>query len=156
VWWSASFARREAGAGPPAATGWRRPSLFRPQASFLSELLAAVLVPLDPSPGELHAVDREWGRYLLGRPGVHHPRTDLSSILERLGFHAHVDKDVVLLNCPCPFVAPDHPELVCELAAGVLDGVAEVSDGGWRVGWRRHNPVRRSCRLSLSRGATSA
>ena len=33
---------------------------------------------------------------------------------------SRVDRDVILLGCPCPLVAPDRPKMICELAAGVV------------------------------------
>jgi predicted ArsR family transcriptional regulator len=117
----------------------------------LAELLAVAVVRAGPNVEDLRAVGGQWGRYLLGRPARRDLHRDLPPTLERLGFDARVDgDDVVLLTCPCPLVAPDNPEIVCELAAGVVEGVAEMAEGDFRIARRRHDPARRSCRIGLS------
>ena len=116
----------------------------------LSELLAAVVARLDPSPAAARAVGGDWGRYLLGRPGRRDVRRELSRALERLGFHARAgDSSLELTACPCPLVLPDRPELVCGMAVGVCDGVLAASDSGLRVGRRTHRPAQRSCTIAL-------
>src|ERR687895_241629 len=90
----------------------------------LAELLGTALVGGGPHPADVRAVGLEWGRWLLGRPGDHDLRRELPRALERLGFHAEMDRHVLSLSaCPCALVAPDRPRLVCELATAVSDGV---------------------------------
>jgi predicted ArsR family transcriptional regulator len=117
----------------------------------LAELLAAALLRCDLGAEELRTVGRRWGRYLLGRPGRHDLRRDLPAALDRIGFQAQVNGDVALLACPCPIVSPDQPEVVCELVAGVVEGVAGAAEPGTRLGPRHHDPTRRACRITLSR-----
>src|SRR4051794_16784334 len=115
-----------AGRGRPAvryrlASGWTLPtSDFR----GLAELLAVVLVRQGADRQDMRAVGLEWGRYLLGRPGDHELERELPLALESLGFSVRLDDSTLALSsCPCSLVLPDRPELVCELAVAVVDGV---------------------------------
>jgi predicted ArsR family transcriptional regulator len=120
----------------------------------LAELLAATLVRSEPSTDDLRAVGLEWGRWLLGRPGRHDLAVDLPLALERLGFHAQVRGSTLELSaCPCSLVLPDRPELLCELAAAVVDGLLAGSGSGLSVGRRAHHPDVRRCALTLEGAA---
>src|SRR3954470_6394293 len=122
----------------------------------IAELLAAVVGRSGISRGELLAVGREWGRYLAGRPGRYDLRDHVPRILGGLGFEASVEADRVRLwGCPCPAVAADRPELICELTHGVLDGVLGTVGAGRHTGAGRHDPARRSCEIALVDGARS-
>lgn len=141
-----------AGPGRPAVRyrlpeGWTAPTVdFR----GLAELLAAALVRSRQAPEELRDLGLGWGRYLLGRPGMHEVGRELPLALERLGFQAEVtDGELRLSGCPCPLVSPDQPELVCELAAAVADGVLAGAGSQARLTARRHDPRRRSCKAAL-------
>ena len=129
------------------AEGWTIPTTdFLP----LAELLAAALVRSGQTAADLRSLGREWGRYLAGRPGAGEPAADVPRALERLGFDARLeDRALRLTGCPCPLVSPDRPELVCALATGVAEGILAGSDPRLRVGAGRHDPARRSCRLTL-------
>ena len=86
----------------------------------------------------------------MGRPGVHDLGEELPLALDRLGFHARLDGDVLeLSSCPCSLVLPDRPELLCELAASAVDGLLAGSGSGLRVGRRTHHPDVRRCALGL-------
>jgi hypothetical protein len=50
-------------------------------------------------------------------------------------------------------VLPDRPELLCELAVAVADGILVGSGSGLRVGRRMHHPDERRCAVSLDRAA---
>ena len=116
----------------------------------LAELLAATLARSEPSRLDLRAVGLEWGRWLLGRPGSHDFAEEVPRALERLGFHARVQDHVLELSaCPCTLVLPDRPELLCELAAAVVEGVLAGSGSGLKVGRRAHHPDQRRCALEL-------
>jgi DNA-binding transcriptional ArsR family regulator len=128
-----------AGRGRPAlryrlVPGWTLPSTdFR----GLAEVLAAALARRGASADEVHEVGVAWGRRLGDQ--------DVPVALERLGFDARVeDGRLELASCPCPLVLPDHPELICELAVAVAEGVSGVP-----VGSRHHDPERRSCNARL-------
>ena len=129
------------------AAGWSVPtSDFR----GLAQLLAAVALRAHARGKDLRAVGSEWGRYLQGRPGGHDLRADLPHALEQLGFDARVESSTLHLeSCPCQLVLPDHPELVCELAAAVTQGVLHGSGSGLAVGEREHDTERRTCTITL-------
>jgi predicted ArsR family transcriptional regulator len=144
-----------AGRGRPRVTYRLASDWSPPTADFrgLAELLAVAVLRAEPSSAELRSVGREWGRYLQGRPGAADVAGDLPRALERLGFEAAVEgSQVELASCPCSLVLPDRPQLVCELAAAVTEGVLAASGSGMTVGGRRHDPARRSCSLTLRRG----
>ena len=116
----------------------------------LSELLAAVLLRSSPGVDELRAVGGEWGRYMVGRPGAHDLASELPLALERLGFQARIeDGTLELAACPCTLVLPDRPELLCELAVAVAEGVLTASGSGLKVGRRVHHPDTRRCSVEL-------
>ncbi len=128
--------------------GWRLPST---DLHGLSELLAALVIRLDPAVESVHDLGRQWGRFLTGRPGGD-PLSALPRLLERLGFDAEVAAgEVRLQGCPCPLVSPDHPELICRLVGGAIEGVAGVSPHPLRVASAAHDPVRRTCTIRLAR-----
>ena len=144
---------------PPSGRGRPRlgyrlvPGWSPPTADFrgLAELLAAAVLRTGPDPGELRAVGEEWGRFLQGRPGGHDVHVDLPRALGQLGFDAHVDGDTVeLASCPCPLVLPDRPELVCGLAASVVEGVLSGSGSELTVAGGSHDQDRRRCSLELA------
>ena len=127
--------------------GWRLPSS---DLDGLSEMLAALVVRLNPSVETVQDLGRHWGRYLAGRPGGN-PVDSLPRLLERLGFDAEVDgHDIRLRSCPCQVVSPDHPELVCRLAEAAIDGIAETGMSRLRVSSATHDPHRRTCTIRLA------
>jgi predicted ArsR family transcriptional regulator len=146
-----SETRPATGPGRPAVAytlvdGW---TLSATNFLGLAELLAAALLRADERCEDLRRLGRQWGQYLAGRPGARDLEVELPSALERLGFDARVGRDVELLACPCPLVAPDRPALVCELAVGVTEGVLAATGSRCRVGGRDHDAARRHCRLRL-------
>jgi predicted ArsR family transcriptional regulator len=127
--------------------GWRLPSS---DLHGLSELLAALVARVDPSIETIQELGRHWGRFLSGRPGGD-PIRALPRLLERLGFDAEVrGLEVRLRSCPCPAVSPEHPELICHLAAAAIDGIAETSPHRLRVSSSTHDPKRRTCTVMLA------
>ncbi|MBA3621743.1 MAG: helix-turn-helix domain-containing protein [Euzebyales bacterium] len=141
------------GPGRPAvdyrlAQGW---TLSATDFLGLAELLATALVRSAPDPAALRGLGREWGGYLVGRPGAKDVTDQLPRVLERLGFQAVVGDEVVLFACPCPLVAPDRPKMVCELAAGVVEGALAAAGSDLRVGTHDHHPEQRRCTVELQR-----
>ena len=123
-----------------------------PTADFLglAELLGAAVLRSGQGPNELRELGLEWGRYLRGRPGTHDLEVDLPRALERLGFHAQIEGTSLQLSaCPCRRVIPDRPELVCELAVAVVDGVLAGGGSDRRVGARHHDTEARRCSIRL-------
>jgi predicted ArsR family transcriptional regulator len=88
----------------------------------------------------LRSLGAAWARQ---RQGV-----DVVEALERLGFRARMEEHRVQLGaCPCPLVAPDHPETVCQLARGAAAGLLAAS--GREVRSAQHDPEARRCTLVL-------
>jgi predicted ArsR family transcriptional regulator len=147
---------RESGApsgpGRPAARYRLAPGWTMPTSDFrgLAELLAAALVRSGAGPDEVASVGREWGRYLLGRPGEHDVGLELPRALEQLGFSARMeDQTLELSACPCSLMLPDRPELICELAVAVADGVLTGSGSGLETAERSHDPATRACSVRI-------
>jgi predicted ArsR family transcriptional regulator len=149
-----SAQKAAAGPGRPAVEyrlveGW---GLSSTDFLELAGLLAAALVRTAPDAEGLRATGADWGRYLVGRPGRRDVATELPRALERLGFHAAVSGDVVRISgCPCAVVTPDHPEVVCALATGLVDGVLAASGSALRVSEHDSHPERRRCTIRLTR-----
>jgi predicted ArsR family transcriptional regulator len=119
----------------------------------LAELLAAVISRSGATVPELREIGKEWGRYLVGRPGRWDLAERVPAVLRRLGFEATVEDDEVhLTGCPCPVVSADRPELICALASGVLDGVLAAAGHERRIADEIHDPVARDCRIILVEG----
>jgi predicted ArsR family transcriptional regulator len=118
----------------------------------LAGLLAAALVRGNPDQSTLRETGADWGRYLVGRPGRRDVADELPRALERLGFQATVDDAIVRISgCPCAVVSPDHPEVVCALATGLVEGVLAASGSDLRVGEHDAHPADRRCTLRLTR-----
>jgi predicted ArsR family transcriptional regulator len=118
----------------------------------LAGLIAAALVRNEPDRATLRETGEDWGRWLVGRPGQRDAAEELPRALERLGFHATVQGDVVRISgCPCAVVSPDHPEVVCGLATGLVDGVLAASGSALHVGEHDAHPEDRHCTLHLTR-----
>jgi predicted ArsR family transcriptional regulator len=127
--------------------GWTPPTS---SLQGLAELLAAAVTRMQPQPEELRRLGEDWGRFVLGRADAGELERELPRALERLGYHAHVGQDAIELSaCPCPLVAPGHPELLCDLTAAVIAGVLEAVGSELHISVREHDPARRSCRLRL-------
>jgi predicted ArsR family transcriptional regulator len=120
----------------------------------LAELLAAALAMAEIDPARLERIGREWGRYLLGRPGGGQSDHHIPRVLGQLGFSATLHDDAVdLTRCPCPLVSPPRPELVCRLATAAVDGVLAGAADGRRVAAAHHDHVGRACTVTLQRVA---
>jgi predicted ArsR family transcriptional regulator len=141
------------GPGRPAteyrlADGW---ALSSTDFLELAGLLAAALARNRPDAASLRATGADWGRYLAGRPGRREIAAELPRALERVGFHAAVSGEVVRISgCPCAVVSPDHPEVVCALATGLVEGVLAASGSELRVAEHDNHPERRRCTLRLT------
>lgn len=138
---------------PPAGRG-RPPLRYRLADDFalpgpgLAELLAAAVVRSGQSTEELRRAGREWGRSQAGPGDL---GRELPAALERLGFDARLEGgELVLSACPCRLVSSESPELICNLAMAVVEGVLAGSGSSLKVSSRSHDPIGRHCRASLA------
>jgi predicted ArsR family transcriptional regulator len=128
--------------------GWRLPGR---DYKALADLFAQSLAALDPSPEQVRRIGREWGRFLGGRPGSSDASELIPPAMHALGFDVEMDADLVRLGgCPCRLVLPQRPELVCQLGAAVIDGLASVARKRLRVASAAHDPAARQCQLQLA------
>jgi predicted ArsR family transcriptional regulator len=142
-------------AEPAAPAGRGRPPLrYRLADDFalpgpgLAELLAAAVVHSGQSTEELRRAGLEWGRSQAGAGDLGRA---LPAALERLGFDARLEGDELLLSaCPCKLVSPERPELICNLAMAVAEGVLAGAGSPLRVSSRSHNLARRHCSAALA------
>jgi predicted ArsR family transcriptional regulator len=126
-----------------------------PTADFqgLAELLSAALAQAGGTTPERRRAGEQWGRELARRCTGDQVEV-LPLALERLGFHPELDQGhLLLIGCPCPLVSAKDPALVCDLAAGVVDGVLGGTGSPLRVMGRAHDPPRRVCSLALGQPA---
>ena len=74
---------------------------------------------------------REWGTYLVERPPpftttpIGTARAEVIGLLDRLGFQPELSDDgtrIMLRRCPFLDVARRHPDVVCSLHLGLLQG----------------------------------
>jgi predicted ArsR family transcriptional regulator len=130
--------------------GWRLPTT---DFLGLAELLAAVVLRTGVDGRQLDALGRDWGRYLVGRPGSHELARVVPASMAQLGFDARVARRrVVLSACPCPLAMPGRPAVLCRLATAVMSGVLEAAGSDLRPAEAKHDPRRRLCTVRLSSG----
>jgi predicted ArsR family transcriptional regulator len=109
----------------------------RRQYRLLAEMLASLIAVGLAEPGEAAAeAGREWGRYITERPAPFQ-RTDacgavegLATTLRELGFAPEAVTDgagyqLRLRQCPFREVAEVHPEIVCQLHLGLMQGALD-------------------------------
>lgn len=120
-----SMAYRAAGQSEPAG-----PRRYRLLAEMLTTLIGGAL----PSPGRAAvAAGREWGAYLTEqlppyqRPGAGAAIERLTATMAELGFASRTQADgerhqLRLDQCPFREVAQQHPDVVCALHLGLMQG----------------------------------
>lgn len=136
-------------------TPGRRRVLYGPSVSgrgvrsyeLLSEVLSGVVESLGRAgrdAGSLRRAGAEWGRHLVQRPAPSQRLSDdeairrLTRMLSEIGFAPKVDQDggalaVALRQCPFREVAVRHPDVVCELHHGLIDGALNQLGSTWRT-----------------------
>jgi predicted ArsR family transcriptional regulator len=104
---------------------------------LLAEMLATMISGLLPETAPAAAdAGREWGRYLAEppapsqRPDAATAITRLTAILEQAGFAPEADRagaahQIGLRRCPFQEVARQHPDVVCALHLGLMQGALE-------------------------------
>ena len=109
----------------------------RRQYRLLAEMLTSLISGVLPRPAEAAAeAGRQWGRYLTDQPAPYQ-RVDtdqavqgLTEVLERIGFAPEAVAEgarhqIQLRRCPFREVAENHPDVVCELHFGLMQGVLD-------------------------------
>lgn len=114
--------RAIAGGPPPDAGGYR----------LLAEVLAGHLAgTVDDPAAQGVAAGRVWGKHLTDRPrpfaevAPDDARRRLTSLFDRLGFAPELDEEgtrLLLWRCPFGEVAQRHPDVVCSVHLGLLQG----------------------------------
>jgi predicted ArsR family transcriptional regulator len=143
-----TFERRTERAGPGAG---RPAKLYRRSDRELAvtlperryELAGHLLAGALESGEEPPAHARLAGELLTGRGG------DLRDLLERYGFAPCADgADLVLRNCPFHALARAHPELMCGMMLGLVEGMlAGLGEDGYAA---RPDPGRGRCCVRLA------
>jgi predicted ArsR family transcriptional regulator len=89
------------------AEGW---ALGSSDFRAIAEILATAVQQQRMSPARRMQLGRAWGRYILGRPGVHDPADEVLRALDWLGYVAQIEDDhLQLVGCPCILVSPAEP-----------------------------------------------
>jgi predicted ArsR family transcriptional regulator len=106
---------------------------------LLAEMLTSVIAGMVPQPqAAATEAGREWGRYLTEQPPPYQGVTaeqavvKLAAALEEIGFAPEVVAESAgyrlrLRQCPFREVAEQHPDVVCAMHLGLLQGVLEQS-----------------------------
>jgi predicted ArsR family transcriptional regulator len=106
---------------------------------LLAEMLTSVIAGMVPQPqAAATEAGREWGRYLTEQPPPYQGVTaeqavvKLAAALEEIGFAPEVVAESAgyrlrLRQCPFREVAEQHPDVVCAMHLGLLQGVLQQS-----------------------------
>lgn len=103
---------------------------------LLAEMLASHLTGTSADVAQ-HAITtgRAWGTYLVERPAPYATmpaeaaRAEVLRLLDHLGFEPRFDEDgsrILLRRCPFLDVARRHPDVVCSLHLGLIQGALET------------------------------
>jgi predicted ArsR family transcriptional regulator len=123
----------------------------------LAGLLATAISERRASPRALAALGRDWGRRAARRVSAASRDGVVETVLGELGVDSRVTRDGVhLFGCPCPLVAPTHPELVCDLLVSAAEGAIQETAPRAHMRERTHDPASRRCRVVLERAASAS
>jgi len=96
----------------------------RDEYRLLATMLTAAIASDANGPARAYSTGLEWGRHL----SAAEPGTDIASLLDREGFAAEQKDDrIEMRRCPFSELAERHPEVVCTLHHGIIDGALEVA-----------------------------
>src|SRR4051795_8188487 len=116
----------------------------------MAELLGAALGATKPDARALRRLGARWGRNAVAGTPAGDAQRELTRILCRLGFDAHIEgEQLILSGCPCPLISPERPALVCKLIDAVVDGVLAGSGSGLHAVRHKHDPAARTCSALL-------
>lgn len=104
----------------------------------LTAALVAHLSESADAPGQARLIGRHWGRHVVDDPSGgsvrpaekagqdRPPRQAIVDMLQRLGFSPAIDDGgIALRTCPLLDLAREHPDVVCAIHAGLIDGAQE-------------------------------
>ena len=135
---------------------------------FLAEILASSMAAQVSHPREASInAGREWGRYLgEGPPPFKRVDADeatgrLVSAMEDIGFAPEAvtrgrHRQVLLHRCPFREVAQEHPEVVCSIHLGLMNGLLAELDAPLEVNQLDPFVEPSQCAASLSRSTVRA
>lgn len=112
----------------------------RDEYRLLATILTGTLSSLPDGPARAEESSRAWGRYLVTTPQPGTRPTDgqataeVVELLDQQGFAPRVEGGEIQM-CRCPFadLATTHPEIVCTLHRGLIDGALAELGGRLRV-----------------------
>lgn len=136
--------------------------LAEPQApaqEMLAEMLADLANELRAAPEDVVDIGRRQGRRAEERSRPAHPRPCVQALQEQLvelGFEPTTagegaDVTVTFMRCPFRQLAEAHPEVVCELHRGLVEGIVDAS-GGAKVAHFATLSDHAPCRVELAVG----
>lgn len=135
------------------------------EAATYQEMVGALVGELarsDNGPELAAAAGRAWGEQLAGpasSPHFDQVPARLVDVMETLGFGPAAGRhgnEIVLTACPLLDVATRHPEVVCTLHRGLLEGLAVDPDGRTVLADLRPFATERGCVVELEARAVSA
>jgi predicted ArsR family transcriptional regulator len=104
----------------------------RDEYRLLATILTATLASRDDGSGQAASAGRIWGRYLVATPPPGTRVSDeqaaerVAELLDEQGFAPRVeDGTLCMYRCPFAELATTHPEIVCTLHRGLIDGALE-------------------------------
>lgn len=120
---------------PEAAVG------ARDEYRLLATILTGTVSSLDDGSARAEEAGRAWGRYLVTSPppgtkaGDEQATREVVGLLEQQGFAPRVENGEIHM-CRCPFaeLATSHPEIVCRLHRGLIDGALQELGSDLQVG----------------------
>ena len=107
----------------------------RDEYRMLATMLTAALADDPEGARRAYSTGREWGRHLAAAE----PEADVAGVLDREGFAAEqAGERIEMRRCPFYALAETHPQIVCTLHHGIIDGALEETGSNRRV--RRLEP----------------
>ena len=104
----------------------------REEYRLLATILTAMLAARDDGSGQAATAGRIWGRYLVATPPPGSRLSDeqatekVVELLDQQGFAPRVeDGAICMYRCPFAELAATHPQIVCTLHRGLVDGALE-------------------------------
>jgi predicted ArsR family transcriptional regulator len=112
----------------------------RDEYRLLATVLSGTLASSSGGPAAAEDAGREWGRYLIPRrlPLTHatddEACTAVTALLAEQGFRPEAgDGEVRMRRCPFHDLAEAHPEVVCAVHRGLIDGALEELGSDLRI-----------------------